>query len=252
MTDLPKWGACRRHEKAEAIVQVLRRSVPGIDGRNWVDIGCGNGEIAGHLASRGARTVVGVDPETWPAWSVLRARHSNLSLLEGLFDQAQIPLPEASADVVVCNQVYEHVGDPRRLIQNIQRVLVPGGVCYFAGPNLLWPIEPHVYWPFVHWLPRRLAKMVMSWLGSSKASELDAYSMDCWTLRRWFRSAGLEVRSVMRDRIAVELALRGRPRLSRLVASVPPLVFRVLEPLSPGFVYLLSRPSKANGGVKRG
>lgn len=251
MVDVPRWGATHRHEKAEAIVQVLQRMMSGIHGCDCIDVGCGNGEIAGILASRGARKVTGVDPEAWPDWMALRVRHSNLSLLEGRFDQAEIPLPEASTDIVVCNQVYEHVGDPRRLIQNIQRVLVPGGVCYFAGPNLLWPIEPHVYWPFVHWLPRRLAMKVMRWLGSSKADELDAYSLDCWTLRRWFRSAGLEVRSAMRDRIAVELARRGRTGLSRLVSRVPRLVFLVLEPLSPGFVYLLSRPSKANGGVTR-
>lgn len=252
MVDEPKWGADRRHDKAEAILLVLRRSRPGIDGRDWVDVGCGNGEIAGYLATRGARGVVGVDPDAWPGWGVLRVRHANLSLLEGRFDQANLPLPEASADVVVCNQVYEHVGDPQRLIQNISRVLVPGGVCYFAGPNLLWPIEPHVSWPVVHWLPRRLATMIMRRLGSAKAGDLDANSVDCWTLRRWFRNAGLEVESVLRDRIVVELERRGSARLSRLVGGLPSLVFRLLEPWSPGLVYLLSRPLEVVGDAERG
>lgn len=249
MVDLPKWGVNHRHEKAEAILQVLRCSMPGIESGDWIDIGCGNGEIAEYLASMCARSVTGVDPDVWPGWGALRARNVNLLLLEGRFDQLQLPLPEASADLVICNQVYEHVGDPKQLIQNIRRVLVPGGVCYFAGPNLLWPIEPHVNWPFVHWLPRRLATMTMRGLGSARASELDAYSVTCWTLRRWFRNAGLEVRSVLRDRIVFELARRGRTRLSRFVGIVPNLIFRLLEPLSPGFVYLISRPPEAVGEV---
>ena len=68
-----------------------------------------------------------------------------------------------------------------------------GGIAYFAGPNLLFPIEPHVFWPFVHWLPRGLAVRLMRALGSRKV--LDANSASWWRLHAWFD--GFEVSNAL-------------------------------------------------------
>ena len=171
-------------------------------------------------------------------------RH-NLNFVVGSFDGDALPVPEASIDVVVCNQVYEHVDAPIALLRNIYRALVPGGVCYFAGPNLLWPIEPHVFWPAVHWLPRRHAQALMRKLGSLRANELDAYSAHYWRLLRWFRSVGFVPASGLRSRVAVELRMRGHERGAALVSRIPDVLFRFWTPFSPGFVFLLRKPRHA-------
>jgi SAM-dependent methyltransferase len=241
----PRWGNQARDRKAQAIWHtLLQQCGPDIAERAWLDVGCGSGGIAAALADM-ARHVTGVDPEPWSTWADAMARHPNLTLLAGTFDRDHPPLADASVDIVVCNQVYEHVADPVALLRNIHRTLVAGGVCYFAGPNLFWPIEPHVFWPFVHWLPRRWAHALMRALGSQQADALDAYSAHCWRLRRWFRDGGFETRLCVRERIAATLHVHGNHTLARVVRRIPAALFTIAEPLLPGFIYVLRKPGGA-------
>lgn len=55
-------------------------------------------------------------------------------------DAAQIALPDASFDVVYCLSVFQHVPDPGGVLDEIVRLLRPGGVAYlelvnFSGPS---------------------------------------------------------------------------------------------------------------------
>lgn len=238
----PRWGQEGREAKAEAILKTMQlHTGQALTDAVWLDIGCGSGGIAATLAGH-VRRVVGVDPERWERWDAFRAAHANLAFHEGSYRDIERLLGAESIDVVVCNQVYEHVDDPLALLQSIHRVLKPGGLCYFAGPNLLWPIEPHVFWPFVHWLPRRFAQGIMRSLGSRRALELDAYSTHYWRLTRWFRESNLAPTTVVSARLASELLVRGW--------SIPlprPLggMIDLLASLLPGFVFALQKPSAA-------
>ncbi len=157
--------------------------------RHLVDVGCGSGAIAADLAARVDR-IVGIDPEAWSRWPDLSSAHASLRLHAGSFrDLAAIPLP-ASADVAVCKQVYEHVDSPPDLLACIHRVLRRGGIRHFAGPNLPWPIEPHVDLPFVQWVPRAAAIRLLQWVGGERHRDLDAHSLDVWRLRGLFGRAG--------------------------------------------------------------
>ena len=239
----PRWGVEGRDRKAAALLHVLRAHAgAGVVDGHWVDFGCGSGGIAAALAPS-VRRIEGLDPDPWPEWADMAARHHNLAFRATPCDGAAPPLPAASADVVICNQVYEHVQDPRRLIANLAAVLRPGGFAYFAGPNLLWPIEPHVFWPFVHWLPRAGAQRAMRALGSRRAQDLDAFSTTAWRLREWFTAAGLQATDALRERVAAEFALRDMNGVSAAAARAPRWPFRLLEPLSPGFVFVLRKPA---------
>lgn len=235
----PRWGQEGREAKAEAIVRTLQSICGASLPRNlWMDIGCGSGGIAAALAAFADR-VVGVDPESWERWTWYRERHPNVDFHAGGYRDLAAMIGRECCDVVVCNQVYEHVDNPRALLESIYHALKPGGVCYFAGPNLLWPIEPHVHWPCVHWLPRRFAQWTMHVLGSRRASELDAYSTHYWRLMRWFREVGYTVSPAVSARLACGLDLQGWQRpLPRLVARA----IDALAPFSPGLVFVLRKP----------
>lgn len=237
----PRWGNQGRDRKGRAIWHLMREQCgeEAIRG-HWLDVGCGSGGIAAAIASA-AGQVTGVDPEAWSAWDEETARHSNLRFLAGRFDDEILPVAEKSIDIAICNQVYEHVADPIRLVQNLAKVLKPGGYCYFAGPNLLWPVEPHVFWPFVHWLPRSFAQKLMRSLGSRRATDLDAFARPSWILRKWFIDAGLDCENVIQERIVVELKLRGHGRKAALVAALPAVLFDIVVPVSPGFVFVLRK-----------
>lgn len=201
----------------------------------WVDIGCGCGEIAANIAPYVER-ITAIDPSSWRRWSILKDTHLNLDFIQGDFTNNY---PETdSIDVVICNQVYEHVPDPQALIRFIYRILKPGGYAYFAGPNLLFPIEPHVFWPFVHWLPRSFAVRLMRAFGSKLV--LDAYSTHYWKLLYWFKDFHVAN--------AVPFILRNPDYFQRqgfiwrLFCYIPRFVLDKLTFLSPGFVFLLKKP----------
>lgn len=246
MTDIehppvdPRWGQEGRDRKAEAILATLllhckRDLTRGV----WLDIGCGSGGIAATLAEH-VEGVIGIDPEPWNRWQTFRSQHSNLHFHVGSYRDLEALLKTGSCDVVICNQVYEHVDDPAALLASIHSVLKQDGICYFAGPNLLWPIEPHVFWPFVHWLPRTAAQRAMRALGSKQAHSLDAWSWSYWKLMRYIRAAGFSPVSVLSERLQAGLAERSVVARS-LVAGVPRLLFKILAPIAPGFVFVLRK-----------
>lgn len=121
-------------------------------GQFVIDIGCGRGELALHLAARGAR-VVALDPS--PAAAKLSRSHSvDLESLPnvppGTRDAGQVftlcargenlPLAPACADAILLSDVVEHL-PPRaldRLFRECARVLRPGGrVVIHTQPNRL-------------------------------------------------------------------------------------------------------------------
>lgn len=238
----PRWGEKGRDRKAEAILATLelhcRRDITrGI----WLDVGCGSGGVAATLAAH-VKQVVGVDPESWERWHSFDAVHSNLLFYSGSYRDLAGLFSGESIDVVVCNQVYEHVDDPLALLRALHQVMKPGGVCYFAGPNLLWPIEPHVSWPFVHWLPRRFAIRLMKLFRARYAKYLDAWSWTYWKLTRAFLDVGFSFKVALGERIQAE-AVNGGPAFVRAIARIPRWLFSAAAPLAPGFIFVLTKPA---------
>ncbi len=238
----PRWGGGDRDLKGRAILGTVRR-LAGDDvlAGAWLDIGCGSGEIALEL-SQSVAAVTGIDPEPWERWNDFVAEHANLDFLQGGYRELESRLGVASMDVVVCNQVYEHVDDPDALMQQIHRVLKPGGLCYFAGPNLWWPIEPHVKWAFVHWLPRRFAQRLMTLMGSRDADDLDARLWSWFRLVRMFRRHGFEYRNALLERVFADAGPSSTSLAFRIAVRLPQGIADVLAPLAPAFVFLLRKP----------
>ena len=238
----PRWGYQCRDDKARAIYETMR-ALCGDDLSNgkWLDVGCGSGGIARVLAGL-VKNIDGVDPEPWERWLEFTAEQANLDFHVANCDDDEAPMPSGIYDVIVCNQVYEHVGDPVKLMRNIHDMLRPGGLCYFAGPNLLWPIEPHVFWPFVHWLPRRSALWLMRTMRSRRVSDMDARSLDWWRLTRIFRDANFYRQDALKYRLAAVNGSSPIALLCRFVSKLPRLLFAFFAPLAPGFVFVLRKP----------
>jgi 2-polyprenyl-3-methyl-5-hydroxy-6-metoxy-1,4-benzoquinol methylase len=235
----PRWGSEGREIKAAAIWQtLLHHAGPSITTQRWVDIGCGSGGIAAHLAPK-VGEMLGIDPEPWPRWADWMRQNANLKFVQGSYDHAPPDLIAASVDVVICNQVYEHVADPVALIRFIHQILKPGGYCYFAGPNLLFPIEPHVFWPFVHWLPRKWA---ISLMRVTKAKYLiDANSVTYWRLLKYLND--FEINNVLPYVIKHPYRMSRNSWPLRLLAWLPKRLLAWMTPLSPSFIFVLRKPA---------
>lgn len=236
----PRWGSENRPQKAEVIWQALVTTCgPQIAEGGWLDVGCGSGGIAATLASR-VKKITGLDPEPWACWPHWMSEFPNLELIQGGYDTSPAAIPPESVDVVICNQVYEHVQNPMALIAFIHRSLRPGGYCYFAGPNLLFPIEPHVFWPCIHWLPRPWALALMR---RAKARYLiDAHSVSYWTLLRWLRI--FEVENALPDILKHPDRYGRSGWFWKVLSYLPARAIESMTPLSPGFIFVLRKQAR--------
>ncbi|MDY0044901.1 MAG: class I SAM-dependent methyltransferase [Syntrophales bacterium] len=233
----PRWDAKNRDNKGHAILQTVSHFIQRpLKETEWLDIGCGNGIIAATIAPS-VKFITGADPGAWPIWDTLQKKQANIRFLHEPIEK--LTCHENKIDIVICNQVYEHVADPQYLIQEIKRVLKPGGYCYFAGPNLFFPIEPHVFWPFIHWLPRNFAVKLMRKFGSKGI--LDAWSTDYWTLIRW-----LDAFEIIN---AVPYILKNPKKYNRTglfwkaLSLMPNWLLNKLTWVSPTFVFILKKPT---------
>jgi SAM-dependent methyltransferase len=100
-------------------------------GERVLDLGCGAGRFVAALRDAGADPV-GVE---LAAAALERARRvapgADLRLVEA---DGSLPLDHASADLVWCSEVLEHVADTAHLLLEVRRVLRPGGRLLVTTP----------------------------------------------------------------------------------------------------------------------
>lgn len=131
-----------------------------------LDIGASTG-IIDNVLSKSFKKVVGIDIDK-KAIEFAKKNFKRKNLIFEIGDAINLPFKNKSFDVVVCMHVYEHVPDQQKLFGEIYRVLKPGGVCYLAAQNKLWPWEPHYNLPFLSWLPRSATDFLLQRLRKAK------------------------------------------------------------------------------------
>jgi 2-polyprenyl-6-hydroxyphenyl methylase/3-demethylubiquinone-9 3-methyltransferase len=106
----------------------LRAALGPVAGTMVLDVGCGKGRFARHLASDGAR-VVGMDISAAMlagAGGIDRVRASSRFL----------PFADGSFDAVIAVEVLEHVPDVAGVLGSLARVCRPGGVVAVIDKNV--------------------------------------------------------------------------------------------------------------------
>jgi len=153
-----------------------------------LDIGCGYGHTARELA-RHTRRVVGVEPSQ-PLFSTAKqiGERSGLTNLQchphGIYD---LDYREAF-DLVVLDNVLEHLPDQPRALEVISQALTPGGVAFILVPNRLWPIEVHYGLPFLSYLPLPLANLYLRLSGRGSDYRDASYAPTYFGLNRLLRA----------------------------------------------------------------
>ena len=104
-------------------------------GARLLDVGSGNGEFL-RLASRLGWEAQGLEPD--PSAAAV-ARSVGLCVQEGHLPDTG--LASDYFDAVVLNHVVEHLHEPLRSIEEVFRILVPGGKLWMTTPNLESPLH---------------------------------------------------------------------------------------------------------------
>lgn len=227
-----------RRRKAATMLAILGESMGDrLACARLLNVGCSTGIIDEFLAPFvGHATGIDIDVTAVEA-ARDRCKAPNLNFRVG--DAMQLAFDDASFDVVVCSQVYEHVPDPARMMKEIRRVLAPNGICYFAATNRFCIMEQHYQLPFLSVIPVRLAHVYLR-----LARRGDFYHERHMTLGELRRLVhGFEVDDCTPrmladpDRYAASYMLGSgsRLRVARALARMAYFLF-------PGYIWLLRNP----------
>lgn len=97
------------------------------------EIGCGDGRGLELLAPK-SEHFLALDKSTKVAQKRARGKHNNVEFLETLIPP--IPLPDNTYDAVLSFQVIEHIMDDTLFLEELHRILKPGGKLYLTTPNI--------------------------------------------------------------------------------------------------------------------
>ena len=128
--------AWREIQRGREIVRMLRQ-VRSLRGRRVLDVGSGYGGMLISMAEQGAN-VVGVEiDEERARMGKRRLRDLRMAIP---YHHGDICDPELCArlgtyDVIVCQDVLEHVMEPGEVIASLSAMLNPGGMIYVQIPN---------------------------------------------------------------------------------------------------------------------
>ena len=80
-------------------------------------------------------------------------------------DGLNLPFPDQHFDLVFSSAVVEHVGNRDRQRAFVHELCRVSHRCCVTTPNRWYPIEFHTLLPLVHWLPPRIFRRILQWLG---------------------------------------------------------------------------------------
>lgn len=129
-----------------------------------LDLGSGVGNFVVACRKRGLRAF-GIEPDRIGQGSSLTSLQiAGRRLTSGAFAAAtgeQLPFPDATFDLIVLDQVIEHVQNQRAVMSEVLRVVKPGGAVYLACPNYLRFYEPHYKLLFLPLMPKVLGEIYL-------------------------------------------------------------------------------------------
>ena len=104
-----------------------------VEGESVLDIGCHAGAYSHYLACKGHKVVAAdVDEDVL---KIARRKYSHPDLQFVRTDGEKLDFEDGSFDSVLLLEVLEHCRHPRGLVQEIHRVLRPGGFLILSVPN---------------------------------------------------------------------------------------------------------------------
>ena len=156
-----------------------------------LDLGSGVGNFVVACRQRGLRAF-GVEPDRIGNGSSLTSLQIAGKRLDSCAFAAaigeQLPFRDAAFDLVVMNQVIEHVNDQESILAEALRVVKPGGAIYIACPNYLRFYEPHYKLWFLPLMPKRLGAWYLRIRGRDPVLLHQLNYTTNWKLRRLLRN----------------------------------------------------------------
>ena len=180
------------------VADTLRTYIPEFDLSNAcvLDIGCGDAGVLIAIAEQGARTAgIELDEKSLERGRLRAKEHGvAVELRPGVAEA--LPWDDATFDLVILDNVLEHVRDREKTLAEIRRVLRPGGFLYMVTPKpfslySLWN-DPHYDLAGLVLLPRKAQIWYFERVRGGGKGTYDVEVIPTrWRIKRMLRAAGL-------------------------------------------------------------
>jgi len=130
MFELQNPAVSIRTQELIGISEAVSSIIGSVEGKSWMDFGCGNGGLVRHLRKQtapDAASIVGFED----GWIADEARRHHINVVTG----EQADAMEGRFDVVTAIEVLEHVLDPVATLGRIHKLLKPGGLFFYTTSN---------------------------------------------------------------------------------------------------------------------
>lgn len=130
-----------------------------------LDFGCGGGQTVVYLRMLGYEHAYGAG---------ILSQDANVGFAEKLgirdtcffeYDARTLPFREGCFDMIISEQVLEHVRDIETYYAEAARVLKKGGIAYVNYPHRLIPYDSHSRTWFIHYFPRVFRRFLFRMIG---------------------------------------------------------------------------------------
>ena len=161
----------RAIERGKRIIETLK-PFRSLKNAMTLDIGCGTGGIAIAFALNGAKVVASDPGKSALKIGAVRASEEKEEV-EWLISKGEnSPFVDSSFDLIICNDVIEHVESPKGLAKELYRLLKNKGILYLTSPNKYSPYnifwDDHTGLPFITIMPQSLQDYYLKLSGLSE------------------------------------------------------------------------------------
>lgn len=243
-------------------VDYVLRHARATGGLRVLDFGCGSGETVALLRDRGVDASgadVFYDGADWGDERLQRLLREQA--IRRIGADGRLPFEDRSFDLVISDQVFEHIEQLAPVVAEIDRVLAPGGVSYHHFPTRDGLREGHIGIPLAHRLPPGRLRFTYTYglrragFGKHKDERPDPREWTGWKLdwmdRYCFYRSNAEISWLLsKDHLVVHRELdyarfraAGRSGLRRILGVRPlqPLLQRLFQRLAFTAVELRKR-----------
>jgi ubiquinone/menaquinone biosynthesis C-methylase UbiE len=168
--------------RATFLFQKIAEYIP-LEGKRLLDLGCGVGNVT-LVGSKCFPCTVGLDISISKLkrakWRVDLRRIVQVQFAKG--DALRLPFIDQVFDLVIAYDLYEHIRDKDRLLEEILRVTNRKGFVVLTTGNRLFPLDRHTLLWFVDYLPRKLANYYVRLMKRAKSYEV--FQPTYWSLKK--------------------------------------------------------------------
>ncbi len=220
---------------AKQLYAVLQDYLGSTKNLMCLDVGCSSGVISNYMADN-FKELIGIDIDR-NALKIAKKdfRRRNLKFLE--MSGEDVNFKSNLFDVIICNQVYNFVENPKKLFKEIYRVLKPSGICIMSARNKYSLIEPQYNLPLLSWLSEGLAESYIRFFNRG----------DKYFGKRYM--SYFELKNSLNDFYITDYTLRilrnpdkfhfERLQRYKLISKIFPV--GILLPLIPNYIWILEK-----------